>query len=627
MFKPSRIFTAFLFLALLMMPTAPARAQTDDTPPPSIYDTAPRPGETLAEPPDEPEEPINYAEVFNIRRLDADITVGTDGVLTVKETLWLYFTEERHGLIRVIPVVYDTGSWRGKMNLRLKVTSATDAEGRPLTYSTSKVGRNLEIKIGDPAVLIKGSQTYFITYTVERGLLFFPDHYEVYWNATGNDWDSVIRRAGATVHLPEASDVGIETACYTGVFGSQISNCSAKITNNTIHFETTAPEAMTIVVGWPTLGTGAAAGKINYPAVAKPSWKKLMVWFVEDNWPVALPVIVLAFMFFAWRSKGKDPQGPAVVVAQYEPPTVGANAKDLMRPAEVGFFLQNKLSADAVSATIIDWAVAGYIHIRQKGEGEEAWKLPPFLVVKRPPAEGALREYEQKLWNVIFKGKQPVDGEIIVDMKSLKHVMSNTVEQMSSLLNEWTVSAGLRDKKVWSARGPYIIIAVLISFASLFLIAFSPLLALMMFISALIIAIFGMVMARVTIKGATVLNHLKGLKLFIKTAEERRLEWKEKEKIFETLLPYAMVFDLVQKWAKNFADVFEKKPPEWFEAKGPWQYNRFWQYQAFNAAVASAITARAPRSSGGRSAGSGGSGLGGGGFSGGGFGGGGGRSW
>jgi uncharacterized membrane protein YgcG len=89
--------------------------------------------------------------------------------------------------------------------------------------------------------------------------------------------------------------------------------------------------------------------------------------------------------------------------------------------------------------------------------------------------------------------------------------------------------------------------------------------------------------------------------------------------LFESLLPYAMLFSLEKDWAKQFQDVYTQ-PPDW--------YNGNWA--AFNAGYlvssisnfnsVSAVTFTSPSSSGS-------SGFGGGGFSGGGGGGGGGGGW
>lgn len=133
-------------------------------------------------------------------------------------------------------------------------------------------------------------------------------------------------------------------------------------------------------------------------------------------------------------------------------------------------------------------------------------------------------------------------------------------------------------------------------------------------------------------KGNDMYYELLGLRMYIDTAEEKRIEFhNDPEKylgVFEKLLPYAMIFGLEKKWAKEFEDLYTT-PPEWY-AGDMNTFNTYMMINSFNR-MNSVIqnksvqpgSAGGFRMSGGASGGSGFSG----GSSGGGFGGGGGGSW
>jgi uncharacterized membrane protein len=147
-------------------------------------------------------------------------------------------------------------------------------------------------------------------------------------------------------------------------------------------------------------------------------------------------------------------------------------------------------------------------------------------------------------------------------------------------------------------------------------------------VSGIIIIIIGQFLPRKTKKGTETYYVLKGLYEYIDTAEKDRMEFQEKNGIlFEKLLPYAIAFGLVKKWAKAFEDII-KTPPNWYTSKGQWYAHFTMMHLAnnlssFNNTLSTNISSRpGSRSSGGWS---GSSGFSGGGFSGGGFGGGGGR--
>src|SRR5206468_3047611 len=109
---------------------------------------------------------------------------------------------------------------------------------------------NMRIRIGDPDKLVSGQQRYAISYTVHDGLNPFPDHDELFWNVTGNEWPVSIERASATV---VASGAGVQRiTCSQGPTGST-TPCASILDATSPSFRAT--EAMepggglTIVVG------------------------------------------------------------------------------------------------------------------------------------------------------------------------------------------------------------------------------------------------------------------------------------------------------------------------------------------------------------------------------------------
>jgi len=49
---------------------------------------------------------------------------------------------------------------------------------------------------------------------------------------------------------------------------------------------------------------------------------------------------------------------------------------------------------------------------------------------------------------------------------------------------------------------------------------------------------------------------IKGLKLYMETAEKHRQQFYEQENIFDQLLPYAIIFGLTKQWVKKMADIY-----------------------------------------------------------------------
>ena len=140
-----------------------------------------------------------------------------------------------------------------------------------------------------------------------------------------------------------------------------------------------------------------------------------------------------------------------------------------------------------------------------------------------------------------------------------------------------------------------------------------------------------------TIKGLQYSRYLDGLKLYIKMAEADRLQFLQSVqgadtspagvvKLYEKLLPYAVLFRLEESWLQELAHYYEQPdltPPTWYVGVGVFSAHEF--SRAITAASRSIGTAATHSTASSSSSGS--SGGGGGGFSGGGGGGGGGGGW
>src|SRR5438445_4135838 len=109
-------------------------------------------------------------------------------------------------------------------------------------------------------------------------------------------------------------------------------------------------------------------------------------------------------------------------------------------------------------------------------------------------------------------------------------------------------------------------------------------------------------------------------RLNMNTAEKYRQQFAEKAEIFTQLLPYAIVFGCVTRWAKAFEGIDTSASNNWYVGNTPFQAAILSSsLQSMNSSISSAISASPPSS--GSSSGFGG------GSSGGGGGGGGGGSW
>jgi len=282
---------------------------------------------------------------WTIENFTSEITLGNDSTLTVNEHITVDFQlESKHGIYRDIPVRYKRGAVN--YNLRLKVISVTDQDGTDHPYETSRKGTYASIRIGDPSRYVRGIQTYDVSYRVERGINYFNDHDELYWNVTGDEWDVTIGEAKALINLPDEIDQKEVTwKSFTGPRGSTSSKARVYWEGSRLvaTLDNIGPrEGLTIVVSIPK-------GYLIQPGIFL-----RILWLVQDNGFFLVPVIVFVLMFLLWFTRGRNPKIERSIMVKYRPPPE-------LTPSEAGTLMDERADLTDITAMAIDLAVRGYM--------------------------------------------------------------------------------------------------------------------------------------------------------------------------------------------------------------------------------------------------------------------------
>jgi uncharacterized membrane protein len=120
-----------------------------------------------------------------------------------------------------------------------------------------------------------------------------------------------------------------------------------------------------------------------------------------------------------------------------------------------------------------------------------------------------------------------------------------------------------------------------------------------------------------TVEGARAREATLGFKEFLSRVEtERYRTMITSPEMFERYLPYAMAFDVADKWAKAFEDIY-REPPQWYSGgSGHFSASSFSHSIGSMSSAAASSMSSSPSSSGSGGGGSSGGGSGGGGGSG-----------
>ncbi len=198
-----------------------------------------------------------YTGIEHIQTHHDSIRINADGSMHVEEQIVYDFSElYRHGIYRDIPFIKTNDAGK-KYIMDFSGVEVRDENGEPYTFSETHENDTIRWKIGDADKTINGVHQYDVSYTVNGALTYFPEHDELYWNATGNGWQVPIGKASVTVGLPNGvPNDDLHVACYTGVQGSKAQDCTTKImSDRSVLVETTKPleayEGLSVVVGFP----------------------------------------------------------------------------------------------------------------------------------------------------------------------------------------------------------------------------------------------------------------------------------------------------------------------------------------------------------------------------------------
>lgn len=545
---------------------------------------------------------------IEIPRFHSRIVVEENGDIDVTETFTARFTGSWNGIYRTVPVKYRTPqglNW----SIRLDLISVTDDQGRELRTESSRERHYIKYKIWVPGAQ-DAERTIRLHYKAHNALRFFEDHDELYWNATGDEWDVPLGMVSAEVVLPEGA-TGIRTTSFTGVVGSTSSEAEIAEEGSSIRFTMSRPlnylEGLTVVVGW------------DKGLIPEPTALDKASGVLASNWPLGIPFVVLALMLWLWSRMGRDPRRRPIAV-QYEPP-------EGLTPAEAGTLTDERVDMRDITATMVDLAVRGYMRIEETDEpvlfGLSSRKEFTFHRLRPIDDQEGLAPHERKVLRGIFKHGS------VVPLSDLKNEFYTELKGIKDgVMNQLTLKQLYRSRpdhvRAWWMAGGFFGLILIIFGGGILGTALQSSLSPVPFIiagivSGIIIVVVGYNMPARTEGGTRMLERVLGFSEFMERVDrEKYRDVKPTPEMFEKFLPYAMALGVEEQWAKAFKDMY-MEPPTWYTGSNMHMFNATTFSRSISSMSTSAAStmSSAPRSSSG-------SGFGGGGFSGGGGGGGGG---
>ncbi len=565
---------------------------------------------------------------FRITNFEADYYLDKDendiATMRVRESITALFPEfdQNRGILRAIPKTYLDN------DVSLKILSVTDQNNSPYQYTSSTENDNLVLRIGDPNKFVRGETTYIIEYQIKNVINFQETHSELYWDVNGDQWPQPTDRVTARVHIPAAiaQDLQPRNECFANTINASGRTCNvstqAAEDGQLVTISTTGlgPRSTLTFV----LGFDEGVFQPDHAALVA----RRIVMVLHGIGLIGIPLLTAGYVYHRWRKSGRDPKGKGVIVPQFTPP------KDI-NIIMANVIVNEHVNSRGTTAAIIDLAVSGYIAIHettQKGLIGKISKSKEYeLELTHLPDK---MDAELKKVITMLFGTAPTPGKR-VSLSSLKSTLYKDVKALDKQAGRKVFGRGYFANNPATARKSYATITVVLAVFAGLLLFFLPTFAIGLGLSAFLFGLSAKYMPARTQNGVETKEYLLGMRDYIKLAEADRLSFlqspegvrqygdptkpENQVKLFEKLLPYAVLFGIEKSWAKEFEQVYTE-PPTWYSGTG--NFSAIYLASSLSGFSSSAASSFSPPSSSG-----GGSGFSGGGFSGGGGGGGGGGGW
>jgi uncharacterized membrane protein YgcG len=581
--------------------------------------------------------------------------------LRTRETLVAVFPEhdQNRGIKRAIPSHY-----RG-FDTRLEIVAVTDAAGERRDYTIDADGDFEVLTIAVPeGRFVHGEQTYVIEYTQRDVTGFFADTAadEFYWDVNGTGWRQPFHRVSVELHVAPgvAEALTGDAACYRGVDGST-DRCA---------IERVDAADGSAVLSAAAEGLGPHENLTVAAGFAPRTFAEPQPGFVQRFAPilVALPAAaalltagaILVLSRTAWR----DAPRRRAVIAQYEP------------PSQIDVFLAAELlqrQSRAAVAAMLDLAVRGNARLLQHAMPLAAYRgirvggvsAAPGAAIPSVPVYGVqalgeegLTAAERSFAGILFPPKPSPGAARWFDRND--GLLAERVIAWRGETARRALALGLRRRPAAASLAAVILLAACTAVAQAIglyalierverdpALAFPALLGMAGTAATVFLLIHAFRRRPLTAAGREAVDHLRGLQLFIRVAEADRIRMLQSARgaervdaaqraggwpvaasaaavdpefeiavvrVYELLVPYAVLFGLEREWMQTLAHYYERVQQRWLLADAGLPLSTFPNLiGGFVASTSTSYSGSAASSSSGGSGGGGSSGGGGGG--------------
>lgn len=552
-----------------------------------------------------------------ITNFDVDILVETSGDIEITETIRVVSEGDqiKRGIFRELPARY---KFMGvTLDYDYELIEIT-RDGRRENVTRIENGNALTWRIGNANIFLEnGPHTYSIRYRVRDPIRRhrdtdddYGDRDELWWSPIGTYWNFPIEEGRVTIRFPERADI-VDATVVTGNRHNAREDADVQVNGNTVMVRTTRALS-------PRQGVNTSVS--IKPGIIAPisDARKAQIFWIRYGASILLSlggVLLFVYYWLQWSRVGRDPEKPPVF-PRYEPP------KDYS-PAAVHYIHYKGLRGmEALSALLMQLGTQNILEI-------EAGKKVTRIQRLSDQVSGA---DAKSLMQALFPGRK---DRLVLDGET-NNKFHKAVGEFHQTLAKRYGPKYYKYNLGWGFLGLALSVILVVTVIASPVAKNSPYVIGIFAVIALMNILFFFLLPAPSRYGAQIASEIEGFKLYLETAEEKRLNLADPGsgrappmtvELYERFLPYAMALGVEKPWTKQFETSLPREAAEYQPSyaygnglgrgRNPVNFSK-----NFNKTLTAGVAAAAPVS---QSSGSGfSSGSGGGGFSGGGGGGGGG---
>ena len=503
-----------------------------------------------------------------IKKYEVTVQINKNGTLTVNEVIDYQFGEEfKHGIYRDIPLRskrfgFDVHKSFIKMNWIKR-------DGKDEEYTKNHFYEGIRYRIGSETELVnlyKTESIYELNYDIYNAVFEKDGIYQVYYNAIGQFWNVPIEQASVIIRFPDGQKIKkneIEKLeVYTGSYGEKGENYDILENDEEIHISTKELEAKNGLTFMLNLKTD----KISPTLV-----DKLKIVYLSNPAIIILPFLLLFLTIYSivtWKFFGKDPQGKSVI-PEFNLP------KDIS-PMFAAYINGERDTVEILNAGIFTLLTKGFIvanRVNDEIKYNKEYKTVYTQETELAEEERMLLDALSSEKNNIFGGEKRIYNKANSIIEILKEKYHKIIyKNNGSFLVPFYCAAPVFIIFIFSQTNfeifnPFIILYILITLGSFFHriwitvskklliglviivilgVSFYQGIEIFVFVTYFVILFitYSKLIGKYTNEGLRKKEYLKGMKMYIKTAEENQIRKfdnvKELIEYFNGILPFAV---------------------------------------------------------------------------------------